>query len=108
MAREVDTGTRYLRRQLMDKTAGEVVFNVVVYRSINRIQTFEDWRQEEGEGGSLPAVEELPGFLKFLRRKEGPVFTSAHQVPIADLMSVDLNPPSMLTTTRRSAWTRWG
>ena len=31
------------------KTAGEVVFNVVVYRSINRIQTFEDWRREEGE-----------------------------------------------------------
>ena len=68
----------------MDKTPQEVVFSVVVYRSINRIQTFEDWGEEKGEGGSLPTVEELSGFLKFLRRKEGPVFTSAHQVRLGD------------------------
>ena len=59
--READTGTKYLRRKILDKffkennSAGfsrretaEIVFMTVVYRLVNRIETFKEFGEDWG------------------------------------------------------------
>ena len=87
--REVDRGTKYFRRELMldelkDRTPSEeidrdlvqrILFKSVVYRLINKIETFEDF-------GGLPTQEGFSSFLKFLSVKKSNgevIFTAAHQ-----------------------------
>ena len=34
--READTGTRYLRRRLLERSSEEMVLGIIVYRTVNR------------------------------------------------------------------------
>lgn len=83
--REVDTGTRFLRKNLLTRTRTdmETVFMVIVYRTINRIETFEEFGEEKKDSSScLPGPEDVKLFLKFLKRKKEAgetLFTAAHQ-----------------------------
>ena len=87
--REVDRGTKYFRRQLMrdelkDRIPTEeidhdlvqrILFKSVVYRLINKIETFEDF-------GGLPTQEDFSSFIRFLSEKKSNgevIFTAAHQ-----------------------------
>lgn len=81
MYRELDRGTMYFRNQILaehdlnPESFTEVVFKAIVYRLINKIETFEEF-------GKLPCVSDWKSFKKFLTKKmiHGEViFTSAHQ-----------------------------
>lgn len=77
--READTGTQYLRRRLLGRTMEEQVLGIIVYRTVNRIQTFEEYKRNTGASSSLPSSADLKCFVKFIKRKREKVFTNAHQ-----------------------------
>ena len=85
--READTGTKYLRRKILDKffkennSAGfsrretaEIVFMTVVYRLVNRIETFEEF----GEDWGLVNHHRLMEYLEERKEEGKAVFTQAH------------------------------
>jgi len=77
--READTGTQYLRRRLLGRTMEEQVLGIIVYRTVNRIQTFEEYKRNTGASSSLPSSADLKCFVEFIKRKREKVFTNAHQ-----------------------------
>jgi len=77
--READTGTQYLRRRLIGRTREEQVLGIIVYRTVNRIQTFEEYKRNTGANSSLTSSVDLKSFMKFIKRKREKVFTNAHQ-----------------------------
>jgi len=77
--READTGTQYLRRRLIGRTTKEQVLGIIVYRTVNRIETFEEYKRNTGANASLPSSLDLKNFVKFIRWKREKVFTNAHQ-----------------------------
>ena len=89
MYRELDRGTMYLRKcllqdELKDRAPSNtidqelvhsVLFKSVVYRLINKVETFMDF-------GGLPTPKDFTTFLKFLAEKKSQnevIFTCAHQ-----------------------------
>ena len=81
MYRELDRGTMYFRKQILAEHSHlpscykEVVFKAIVYRLINKIETFDEF-------GKLPCISEWKDFQRFLGEKMssgGVIFTSAHQ-----------------------------
>jgi len=81
MYRELDRGTMYFRKQILaehdlsHESYPEVVFKAIVYRLVNKIETFEEF-------GKLPCIAEWKAFQNFICEKmdRGEViFTSAHQ-----------------------------
>jgi len=77
--READTGTQYLRRRLLGRTMEEQVLGIIVYRTVNRIQTFEEYKRNTGASSSLPSSADLKCYVKFIKQKRVKVFTNAHQ-----------------------------
>jgi len=75
--RELDTGTRYLRYHLRGRSAQEKVFAIVLYRAVNRVETFEAFRRRGHR--AIPSTREAKEFMKFVSNMEGSVFTNAHQ-----------------------------
>jgi len=87
--RELDTGTTYFRRFLLDcqdkgrfgKGRREQVKNVLwcslAYRLVNRVETFT-----ECDGGGIPTLSRYSSYWKSLKKLEAKtkVFTGAHQV----------------------------
>eukprot|EP00092_Neocalanus_flemingeri_P093866 GFUD01119335.1.p1 GENE.GFUD01119335.1~~GFUD01119335.1.p1 ORF type:complete len:686 (+),score=139.05 GFUD01119335.1:191-2059(+) len=78
MYRELDRGTTYFRQCIIqtvlkdvdinksiikENLVVKVLFRSIVYRLINKIETFLDY-------GGLPDLEDFPKFLKFLAKKE--------------------------------------
>jgi len=82
--READTGTRYLRRRLIGRSKEEMVLSIVVYRTVNRIETFEEYQEKTGSESSLPSRADLKAFVKFIKWKREKVFTNAHQALSVD------------------------
>ena len=88
MYRELDRGTMYFRKcllELKDRTPSNttidhelvhsVLFKSVVYRLINKVETFVDF-------GGLPTPKDFSTFLTFLAEKKSQnevIFTCAHQ-----------------------------
>jgi len=81
MYRELDRGTMYFRKKILAKISlspenfPEIVFKAIVYRLINKIETFEEF-------GKLPNIADWKTFQTFLSRKMNRgevIFTSAHQ-----------------------------
>ena len=89
MYRELDRGTMYMRHCLLQtelknttpshnidpELAQRVLFKSIVYRLINKVDTFVDF-------GGLPAQEEYTTFENFLSNKKAQgetIFTAAHQ-----------------------------
>ena len=87
--RELDRGTIYFRAEVekarlrdavslsADDLLKDVLWRSVVYRLMNKIETFEAW------GKGIPSPQDFGAFEKFLRkqRQQGmTLFTSAHQV----------------------------
>ena len=90
MYRELDRGTLYFRKCIVDTVlkgvaidetiinqdlVEKVLFRSIVYRLINKVETFTDF-------GGLPDLEEYPKFKKFLAKKKDSgvvIFTAAHQ-----------------------------
>jgi hypothetical protein len=81
MYRELDRGTMYFRKQILaehdlsPESYPDVVFKAIVYRLINKIETFEEF-------GKLPSRAEWKAFQKFICKKKDQgdvIFTSAHQ-----------------------------
>jgi hypothetical protein len=87
--REVDSGTRFLRRGLLGRLGEprQVVFGIIVYRSVNRLQTFTEWQEEREGPDAVPRLEDGAGFIRFCRSKEGAVFTAAHQALSVDKLA---------------------
>lgn len=87
--RELDRGTIYFRAEVKkarlrdavplstEDLLGDVLWRSVVYRLMNKIETFEAW------GKGIPSPQEFGAFEKFLRKQRqhgATLFTSAHQV----------------------------
>jgi len=90
MYRELDRGTLYFRKCIVDtvlkgvaidtnvinqELVEKVLFRSIVYRLINKVETFTDF-------GGLPDLGEYPRFQKFLAKKKDAgvvIFTAAHQ-----------------------------
>lgn len=83
MYREIDAGTKYLRKQLCSEFQKNnqclepetTVFRVIAYRLVNKMSTFEKFN-------GIPAPHELDRFLNFLADNMSLgeiVFTRAHQ-----------------------------
>ena len=90
MYRELDRGTQYFRRCMLEttlknhiitekvntKVIRKVLFKSIVYRLINEIKTFRDY-------GGIPSEEEFEDFEVFIKArhesKSEKVFTAAHQ-----------------------------
>jgi len=90
MYRELDRGTLYFRKCIVDtvlkgvaidksiidqELVEKVLFRSIVYRLINKVETFTDF-------GGLPDLGEYPKFQKFLAKKKDAgvvIFTAAHQ-----------------------------
>jgi len=90
MYRELDRGTQYFRKNIMDTTMADhkiskdideriirkVLFKSIVYRLINEVKTFQAY-------GGIPDREDMKSFIEFLEvRHHEPgskVFTAAHQ-----------------------------
>eukprot|EP00092_Neocalanus_flemingeri_P102066 GFUD01130529.1.p1 GENE.GFUD01130529.1~~GFUD01130529.1.p1 ORF type:complete len:892 (+),score=218.64 GFUD01130529.1:118-2793(+) len=90
MYRELDRGTTYFRQCIIqtvlkdvdinksiikENLVVKVLFRSIVYRLINKIETFMDY-------GGLPDQDDFPKFLKFLAKKKSSdvvIFTAAHQ-----------------------------
>jgi len=81
MYRELDRGTMFFRKQILSEhnlkpaCHKEVIFKAVVYRLINKIETFQEF-------GKIPCIAEWKQFKKFLQKKRTNreiIFTNAHQ-----------------------------
>ena len=90
MYRELDRGTQYFRKNIMDTTMADhkiskdideriirkVLFKSIVYRLINEVKTFQAY-------GGIPDREDMKSFIEFLevrhREPGSKVFTAAHQ-----------------------------
>merc|ERR1712018_70396 len=89
MYRELDRGTMYMRHCLLQtelknttpsdnidpELVQRVLFKSIVYRLINKVETFVDF-------GGIPNQEEFQDFLNFLAKKKSEdvvIFTAAHQ-----------------------------
>ena len=88
--RELDRGTQYFRKNIMETIMSErknsnvidveiiekVLFKSIIYRLINEIKTFQAF-------GGIPNPDNLPSFIQFLEACHGKhgskVFTAAHQ-----------------------------
>lgn len=82
--READTGTRYLRRRLIGRSGEETLLGIIVYRTVNRIETFEEYKEKTKSDCSLPSSGDLKAFVKFIKWKREKVFTNAHQALSVD------------------------
>eukprot|EP00092_Neocalanus_flemingeri_P084672 GFUD01106408.1.p1 GENE.GFUD01106408.1~~GFUD01106408.1.p1 ORF type:complete len:668 (-),score=190.18 GFUD01106408.1:9-1907(-) len=90
MYRELDRGTTYFRQCIIrtvlkdvqisksvikESLVVKVLFRSIIYRLINRVETFMDY-------GGLPDLDDFPKFLNFLAKKKSSdvvIFTAAHQ-----------------------------